>query len=395
MTGKNKIYTAADFERYHSGVMPVNEMHELEKAALEDPFLADALEGYPYTPSFENDIAELKEKLNEKQKKKNVFFITSFGQRGWWRIAALFIIIAGIGYFFYSLNYNNNKNSLAKNEIKSIVQKKDSTIGINDTASQTNNIAFENNQSSNDEETKKNTLLKIKSNAEKGTLNWKSESDSIKFNMRSGKNQEQALSEYALKGKVTDENGKPLALATIKNKSKSEVTVTDTTGKFLLKSSDSNTTAIVSVAGYETKKVELEKDKEAVIAMNKNNRNLNEVVVSGYAQSQKLNNATSEDKVLKNQGSGITTQSFPTLDNTTDFNEYLKENSKPVFDEHNNKLSGEVLLSFIVNKKGRPHHIKVIRSSCKACEKEAVTLLESGPGWINENHRLKTVLIKF
>ena len=67
----------------------------------------------------------------------------------------------------------------------------------------------------------------------------------------------------------------------------------------------------------------------------------------------------------------------------------------PVFDEKNNKLSGEVLLSFSVNKTGRPRHIKVIKSSCKACENEAVKLLESGPGWVNENHKLKTVLIKF
>src|ERR1017187_9426372 len=132
MIDKNKIYTAADFERYYSGIMPANEMHELEKAALEDPFLADALEGYTYTPSFKNDVTALKERLNENRNKKKVFSIYAFAQSSWWRIAALFIIIAGSGYFFYSLNYKNKKNSLAKNEIKSIGQKKDSTIGNND-----------------------------------------------------------------------------------------------------------------------------------------------------------------------------------------------------------------------------------------------------------------------
>ena len=77
MTEINKIYTPADFERYHAGTMPVNEMHELEKAALEDPFLADALEGYAYTTSIENDIADLKERLNKKRKKRKVFSISS------------------------------------------------------------------------------------------------------------------------------------------------------------------------------------------------------------------------------------------------------------------------------------------------------------------------------
>jgi hypothetical protein len=95
----NKLYTADDFKRYHAGTMPAAEMHELEKAALEDPFLADALEGYLNTPSFENDIKELKERLNKKRNKK-IFSISSLAQSGWWRIAALFIIIAGAGYFF-------------------------------------------------------------------------------------------------------------------------------------------------------------------------------------------------------------------------------------------------------------------------------------------------------
>ena len=158
MTEKNKKYNAADFERYHAGTMPDSEMHELEKAALEDPFLADALEGYTYTSSFGNDIKELKEKLNEKQKKKNVFFISSIAQSGWWRIAALFIIIAGVGYFFYKTNYKSKENSLAKNEVKSLPQKKDSIISNTDTTSIASDLAFENHQLAKDERRKKNTL---------------------------------------------------------------------------------------------------------------------------------------------------------------------------------------------------------------------------------------------
>lgn len=45
----NNEFTAQDIERYYSGQMSSIEMHQLEKAAMEDPFLADALEGYGYT----------------------------------------------------------------------------------------------------------------------------------------------------------------------------------------------------------------------------------------------------------------------------------------------------------------------------------------------------------
>src|SRR5258706_6436259 len=121
MKEKNKIYTAEEIARYHSGIMPLDEMHALEKAALEDPFLADALEGYMNAPEAEKDIAELKGQLFEKRGKKNVFSLYSLG--GWWRIAALFIIITGAGYFLYRINYNNKENSLAKNEIKVPVEK--------------------------------------------------------------------------------------------------------------------------------------------------------------------------------------------------------------------------------------------------------------------------------
>jgi hypothetical protein len=47
--GSNKhdiIYTAEDIQRYLAGGMEPAEMHALEKAALDDAFLAEAIEGY-------------------------------------------------------------------------------------------------------------------------------------------------------------------------------------------------------------------------------------------------------------------------------------------------------------------------------------------------------------
>ena len=41
-----KNFTGADIEKYHKGLLSSKERHDLEKAALDDPFLADALEGF-------------------------------------------------------------------------------------------------------------------------------------------------------------------------------------------------------------------------------------------------------------------------------------------------------------------------------------------------------------
>ena len=38
-------YSAADIRRYVQGNMSARDMHAIEKAALDDPFLADAIEG--------------------------------------------------------------------------------------------------------------------------------------------------------------------------------------------------------------------------------------------------------------------------------------------------------------------------------------------------------------
>lgn len=43
-------YTLADIERYLQGKMTAAEMHAMEKAALQDPFLSDAIEGYSKAP---------------------------------------------------------------------------------------------------------------------------------------------------------------------------------------------------------------------------------------------------------------------------------------------------------------------------------------------------------
>jgi hypothetical protein len=53
------------------------------------------------------------------------------------------------------------------------------------------------------------------------------------------------------------------------------------------------------------------------------------------------------------------------------------------------------LLSFTINKKGRPRNIKVLKSSCEACEEKAIELLENGPDWIVKKGTPGTVVIKF
>src|SRR6188474_3382695 len=92
-------YTFEDIQRYLQGKMSAAEMHAVEKAALQDPFLADAIEGYN-----EVDLNTAKQHLNEinaglfteKQKPRVIAFNK---KTQWLSIAAMIIVIAGIALF--------------------------------------------------------------------------------------------------------------------------------------------------------------------------------------------------------------------------------------------------------------------------------------------------------
>ena len=109
-----KNYSAEDIRRYWKNEMSAQEMHALEIAAMEDPFLADALEGYSKLqkdPS--NDLALLKTRIAERAATAAVVKMKRRNQ--WLRVAAIFILLAGLGVVAFKM-MQQNKNDLAKNE---------------------------------------------------------------------------------------------------------------------------------------------------------------------------------------------------------------------------------------------------------------------------------------
>ena len=135
---EDKKYNAADFERYHTGAMLPDEMHALEKAALADPFLADALDGYAYSIDAQKELSEIRESLKEKNKKKRLLSVTSLSSSMWWQVAAVFLVIAGVGYFLFQKSNRSYKASLAINQalVKQESQMNDSDVMRDDMASQ-------------------------------------------------------------------------------------------------------------------------------------------------------------------------------------------------------------------------------------------------------------------
>ena len=90
-------------------------MNELEKAALDDPFLADALEGYGATTvNISSDLSELEKKLEERVSDKKVISIAPSGSSfKWWKVAAAVVILGGLGYFIFQVSTGNKNNEVA------------------------------------------------------------------------------------------------------------------------------------------------------------------------------------------------------------------------------------------------------------------------------------------
>jgi hypothetical protein len=125
-----RIFTALDIEKYHKGLLSAKERHDLEKAALDDPFLADALEGYAVAGvDAKADIIDLRNRLAEKTTQAKVVSMnTGTGKRAfpWFRAAAMFVLVAGAGFLVYQLGFKKSSSpeiaqvSTNKNEEKAV-----------------------------------------------------------------------------------------------------------------------------------------------------------------------------------------------------------------------------------------------------------------------------------
>ena len=108
MSSKNDIiYTAADIRNYLSGNMNPAAMNTLEKAALDDPFLAEAIEGYEGMPAgeWEGTLAELKGSFAKNQSPAKVITMRKTNFR-WWKAVAAVLILGCGSYISYSLLQN-------------------------------------------------------------------------------------------------------------------------------------------------------------------------------------------------------------------------------------------------------------------------------------------------
>lgn len=102
----HSIYTAEDIAKYLSGKLTPAQMHAMEKDALDDPFLAEAMEGYDAMrgQDWQVQLTAAKLQLQEKENAAKVVpLYYGSSKNKWWKAVAAILVIGGLAALTYQL----------------------------------------------------------------------------------------------------------------------------------------------------------------------------------------------------------------------------------------------------------------------------------------------------
>ncbi|MEO6252073.1 MAG: TonB family protein [Ferruginibacter sp.] len=125
---KNIIYTAADIEQYLAGDLSRVQMHAMEKAALDDPLLAEAMEGYEgmKNKEWKNQLVALRKEIEDKGSVAKVIPLHK-RKNNWWKTAAAILILGGCTTLIWTLSKDNKKKNTDQEIAQNIPAAKDSS----------------------------------------------------------------------------------------------------------------------------------------------------------------------------------------------------------------------------------------------------------------------------
>ncbi|MEP7166062.1 MAG: carboxypeptidase-like regulatory domain-containing protein [Ferruginibacter sp.] len=442
-----KYYGAEDFERYHSGKMTEEEMHALEKAALDDPFLSDSLDGYLHTKTAGADINELRNKLLLKEKAARVVWYKKKTIAPLLRIAAILIFFAGFGWLLYNNNrpkqdeiaaieVNNNKKELpgtVGNKISdsSRIKKEEGLITvIPDTETKQQPVSVEKNGSYKLAEKKQtltasnatiiasgatggytlnqNNITEIAdsvsvSNSKAYYTNIQPESNNNNDNALAGKvSGIQVATQKKIRGRITDSKGNPVSFANVIDKKNNIGVQSDWAGSFAITSPDSAPKVDVNAIGYKTITKALSNDSTAnnLVLLEQDN-SIKEVVVTNAfetkrSQRSKSASGAAGDEYKADNNERITITNAIPVNGWQDFNKYVSDSLKTLQQLGPTSVSAEILVSFDVNDKGEPVDINVKKSLCNSCDAEAIRIMKNSPPLkLNRKSKKANAVVRF
>lgn len=357
-------YSAGDIQRYHDGQMSPAEMHALERAALDDPFLADAIEGYELLDADSNrgNIKELNTRLAKRTAVLN--------GAAWWRVAAAILIVVTGAFLTYFLFIKDDELQLAKIEKNSAPDTESTQAPRSSTVSGSDSLAAEALQLP----VRPDSLAAQASQLPVYTRPDSMAAPSDEQDVRNAYTPIQSLSKNRpRKRRSSSEPGK------------------EREQQFVAANKSTHIDSIVPEAVTTDQLLRSKTSEEKAVALKKKE----EFIVRDTAAFQKDAVASHNDNkrnatVAANLAAEVLTAA-PVVDWRT-YYEYLDRDKKvPVEDSGRH---GTVVVNFTVKRSGKLTDFKIEKSLSPSLDKEAIRLVKEGPGWkVLKGRQAKATLV--
>ena len=403
-----------DIERYLKGEMNPAEMHALEKKALHDPFLADALEGsHDFPDDFTTDVSALNHLIASKTKRRQP------PVRWYYQAAAAVLLMsvsAVIIHYLSGREQTITPITMNKQEEQPVQENftplADTVPPEKGTSSETELPDRATAEGKEPEPLRSQPVEKPGVSAREKIADNSSEdlaaeetevvsppslseqlagNDSLQvrsFALRrevkkEGMGNTAAPAEIrvedvrgrqTLHGKVTDiDDGLPLPGVNVIAKGTNVGTVTDLNGNFELQVSDSVQTLAFSFIGLQTHEVDVPttagETTEVNVQLEPDVASLSEVVVVGYGTESEFEFEDSKWEPAEPAGGKRA------------FKRYLESNVRYPEVAIENKVEGKVTVQFTIEPTGTLTDFRVVRSLGYGCDEEVIRLIKSGPQW--------------
>lgn len=414
-------YSAEDIERYLTGKMSAKEMHNMEKAALQDPFLADAIEGYSVAP-FEQSKKQLNEITAALETQKEETKVVPLAKRNfyWWRVAAIIILVIGVGILSWFI-IDSNKGV---NEVRDLARAKENKTAAGDTVHQkessnaivkidtskkllAQNLAAKARKKQSQKKDlqqhdttsangyklshvqteafkkpvsdsaimKEDVAVNISPLAERKVDSVQLENqESLAFAQNKFLPLTNELNTF--NGRVVDDSNHAVPYAMVRANDK--VVTTDTNGYFKLQSPDSSLHVHISSAGFVPASAQLKSHITNNISIRPNSTALNDVFVTKLGAKK------------KQPGKVFNADSAYPSGGWESFQAYVyKKLNKPFDSTQSPEITGDVQLEFSIDENGEPYNFSVLTSSNNASASKAIEIIKNGPKWISTSKEKK------
>ena len=391
-----------DLLHYIKGFRKGKNAHHIEKEAMTDSFLSDALDGYESVEGNHIEtVSRLQQKILGQTKKKN-------HSRIWWA-AACAVLVTGISVYVF---FPEQEKIIVSQEI----QKQESNLNVSEIDADANKellsegelqaeskqlkmpqvellaaegieykdadacAVIQSDMPAESRQINAEQVLSDKIVENQVLSDMPADVDYIKLPVKEKTTTSKKTLPVAIKGQVVDNStGEPILGASVLLKGTSIGAITDSGGYFdlridsvLSKYNDLN----VSYIGYEPQNIHLKnKNEHLAIALHESTQTLSEVVVVGMGAKRKKDTSYSASSELTDFSSPA-----PTI-GMKEYIKYLNKNTVQPTDKDCAAAKGKVKLSFYVNSSGKPYNIKVEKSLCPSCDQKAIELIENGPDW--------------